>query len=307
MRARKTGKPVQSAAAILAKNDGLSRLQERFARAEAEGRLNNTRRTLIRAILDNSAETYFLSSRELAKRYEMDTATVVRTVQALGYEKFADFSADLREHFVMRITPYRVMKTAAEERRSPTDHVTASLEKDLENMMELRGRLDVDRVLQAARQISRARRVVVVGVDYAASLAWYLDYHLTVFGIRSEAPVGSLGSLEHKVRTLTSKDLLIAISFGRCLRATVNAALQAHSRGVPTLGITDSEYSPIARHCDAYLLASVANPSLAASYATAMALLNCLLVAYAHIAPEHSLKVLRQIEKDRQESERWHE
>jgi hypothetical protein len=72
-------------------------------------------------------------------------------------------------------------------------------------------------------------------------------------------------------------------------------------------GITDSEYSPIARHCDAYLLASVANPSLAASYATAMALLNCLLVAYAHIAPEHALKVLRQIEKDRHDSERWFE
>jgi len=307
MRTKKRAKQLPGPVAKSEKTDGLSRLRQRFAQADADGRLNNTRRTLLRAVLDNPAETYFLSSRELAKRFDMDTATVVRTVQALGYKKFADFSADLREHFVMRITPYRVMKTAAEEGRSPADNVAASLEKDLENIMELRGRLDVHGVLQAAKQILRAGRVMVVGVDYAASLAWYLDYHLTVFGIRSETPVGSSGSLEHKVRALTAKDLLIVISFGRCLRATVNAAIDARARHVPTLGITDSEFSPLARHCDTHLLASVGNPSLAASYTAAMALLNCILVACAHIAPERSLEMLRQIEKDRHDSERWFE
>lgn len=307
MRTEKREKRLQVTAAKPAQSNGLSRLQERFVRAEAEGRLNNTRRTLIRAVLENPADTYFLSSRELAKRFEMDTATVVRAVQALGYEKFADFSADLREHFVMRITPYRIMKTAAAERRSPSDHVVASLEGDLGNLMELRDRIDVNGVLQAARQILRARRVFVIGIDYAASLAWYLDYHLTVFGIRSEAPVGTVGALQHRLRTLTPKDFLIAISFGRCLRETVNAAAEAHAHGVPTLGITNSEFSPIARHCDAHLLVSVSNPSLAASYAAAIALLNCILVGCAHIAPERSLEMLRRIEKDRHESERWYE
>lgn len=307
MRKKKKASRVHSTATKPANANGPSRLQDRFAQAEAQGRLNNTRRTLLRAIIENPAETYFLSSRELAKRFEMDTATVVRTVQALGYGKFADFSADLREHFVMRITPYRVMKTAAEEGRSPADHVATSLEKDVENLMELRSHLDVQRLLQAARQILRARRVVVVGIDYAASLAWYLDYHLTVFGIQSEAPVGTMGALQHRMRTLIPKDLLIAISFGRCLRETVNTARDARNRSVPTIGITDSDFSPLARHCDMHLLAPVGNPSLAASYTAAMALLNCLLVACAHIAPERSLEMLRRIEKDRHESERWFE
>jgi DNA-binding MurR/RpiR family transcriptional regulator len=292
----------------VAKTDGqLSRLYTRFAKAEEEGRLNATRRALIRAILEDSTETYFLSSRELARRYGMDTATIVRTIQALGYKRFADFAADLREHFVMGITPYRVMKTATETARAPADHVAASLEKDIANIVELRSQLDLNRVVQAARQILRARRVLIVGIDFAASLAWGLDYHLTVFGIHSEAPTGTSGSLQHKVRTLTSKDLLIAISFGRCLRETVNAVNEARSRGVATLGITDSEFSPIARHCDVYLLASIANPSLAASYAAAMALLNCILIACAHIAPKRALQVLQQREKDHHESERWYE
>jgi DNA-binding MurR/RpiR family transcriptional regulator len=308
MRTKKRAK-LQTAAktAKNSKGNGSSRLQERFAKADAEGNLNNTRRTLLRAILDNPAEAYFLSSRELAKRFEMDTATVVRTVQSLGYKKFADFSADLREHFVMRITPYRVMKTAAEEGRSPADQITASLDKDIENISELRNRLDVNGVLQAARQTLRANRILVVGVDYAAALAWYLDYHLTVFGIRSEAPVGTSGSLQHRLRTLGSKDFVILISFGRCLRATVDAAIEARAHGAQTLAITDSEFSPLARHCDAHLLASVANSSLAASYTAAVALLNCILVACAHIAPERSLDMLKRIEHDKHSGERWAE
>ncbi len=293
--------------AALKPSDGSSALQRRFAEADAAKRLNTSRKSFLRALIDDPAESYFLSSRELAKRFGLDAATVVRTVQALGYERFADFSADLREHFVMKITPYRLMKTAADEGRSPADHVAKSLERDLENLMELRSRLDVKGVLEAARKILRAGRVLVVGVDYAASLAWYLDYHLTVFGIGSDAPEGTAGSLQHKVRTMSPKDLLIAISFGRCLRATVEAAIEARSQRVPTLAITDSAFSPLARNCDSHLLVSVGNPSLSASYAAAVSLLSCILVACAHIAPERSLDMLRRIETDRHNSERWFE
>jgi DNA-binding MurR/RpiR family transcriptional regulator len=76
-------------------------LEVRFAQAQ----LSRNRRELIRAILDNHEQAYFLSSRELAKRYNVDAATVVRAIQDLGYERFADFAADLREHFVRQITP----------------------------------------------------------------------------------------------------------------------------------------------------------------------------------------------------------
>jgi DNA-binding MurR/RpiR family transcriptional regulator len=288
-------------------NGRVSDLQSRVTKAEAEGQLNNTRRGLLHAILDNAEETYFLSSRELAKLYDIDAATVVRTVQALGYERFADFASALRQHFVTRITPYRAMKIATQEGRTPADHVIRSLDKDLENMNHLRERLDVDQLLRAARHIRRARRVLVVGLDFVASLAVYLDYGLTVVGIHSEAPVGTSGNLLHKLRILNAKDVLVAISFGRCLRETVNAAIQAKAQGVLTLGITDSELSPVARFCDMHLLTTVANPSLTASYAAAMSLVNALIVACAHITPKRSLDVLRQGEQSYFEDDRWYE
>src|SRR5213078_5144324 len=97
----------------------LTSLEARVAKAPLSG----SRRQLLRSILDNHEETFFLSSREMAKRYKVDVATIVRTAQALGYERFADFASDLRRHFVKQITPYTVLKAATREKRSVTDQV----------------------------------------------------------------------------------------------------------------------------------------------------------------------------------------
>src|SRR5688572_5272682 len=161
-------------------------LEVRFARTE----LSLQRRQLMRAILDNPEEAYFLSSRELARRYHVDAATIVRTIQALGYERFADFAADLREHFVRQITPYTAFKAASEEKRSVAGHVVNGLDRDGENLSVLKATLDTDRVVALAEQIHRARRIVVVGVDLAASLSWFLAYGLMTLGFEAEAPVG---------------------------------------------------------------------------------------------------------------------
>lgn len=280
-----------------------SSLEVRFAQAH----LSRSRRRLLREILDNNGETFFLSSREMAKRYAVDAATIVRTVQALGYKRFADFASDLREHFVKQITPYTVLKAATREKRSVPDHVRHCVERDTENLSVLRSSLDADRVAELAKLIHRSRRILVVGVDLAASLAWFLAYGLTPLGFDAEAPVGSAGNLQHKIDVLTAKDLLVAISFGRCLRETVESVLRAHQQGVPTYGITDGDTTPIAMHCDAYLVAPTGSPSFTGSYVAPMALINAIIVASAHLQPKRSLDMLGRTEEEYRSGERWYQ
>src|SRR5439155_365101 len=181
---------------------------------QASGSLNSSRTKLLAAIVDNAEDNYFLSSRALAKRYDVDKATVVRSIQALGYERYAEFAADLRAHFVSRITPYTLMKSAAREKRSIADHVEHSLEMDLNNLQALR------------------------------------------------------------------------------------------ANGVPTFGITDTEKTPIARFCDSFWLASIANPSFHGSYVAPIAAMDALFVACAHIQPKRSLALLRR--KDQDSKSRWY-
>jgi DNA-binding MarR family transcriptional regulator len=164
-------------------------IEKRIARYE--GRLSPNRRRLLQATLENPDETFFLSSRALARRYRVDPATIVRTVQALGYERYTDFATDLREHFVSRLTPYRILKATTDEKRSLADHVRHSLERDLGNVNRLQSGLDPGRVVGFARRIHQARRILVVGSELAASLASFLAYALLPLGFDAESPVGT--------------------------------------------------------------------------------------------------------------------
>lgn len=279
-------------------------LDERFANARPK--LNARRQRLVRAILDSADETCFLSSREMAKRYRVDATTILRTTQVLGYKTFAEFAADLRQHFVARITPYTVLKAATREKRSVADHVDQALDKALDNLNILKTSLDKQKVIELARTIKRSRHVLVVGLDFATSLSYYLAYGLLALGFDAEAPIGSSGNLQYKVEVLTSKDVLIAISFGQCLRDTVEAVQRARKQGVPTFGITDSNTSPIARYCDAHLIAPVVSPSFLNSYVAPMAAISAVHVACAHIDPNRSLSRLRPTDREYASGHRWY-
>jgi len=280
----------------------MTTLEARFA--EAEPNLSGSRQRLIREILDHPEETYFLSSRALAKRYDLDPTTIVRTIQALGYKRYGEFTADLRSHFVTRITPYALMKSAVRDKRSVSDQIEHTLEMDLHNLNALRSKLDVKQVLDIAKRIDRARRILVVGIDFAAPLSNLLAYGLVSIGYDAEAPVGSAGNLHQKILLLGPKDLLIAISFGRCLQDTVDSVIRVHDNGVPTFGLTDSEKSPIARFCDGSWITSVASPSFHGSYVAVVSAINALLVACSQLHPQRSLTVLRR--KEQEFRSRWY-
>ncbi len=285
-------------------SDGKTAIEARIARSQAK--LSTSRKKLLSSILENPEDTFFLSSRELAKRYTVDAATIVRTIQALGYGKFAEFAADLRAHFITRITPYTLLKAASRQKRSLNDRIHKSMELDLKNLHSLQSTLNADRVAVLAKSVARARRILVIGIDLAASLSWHLSYGLMSLGFAAEGPVGGTGNIQKRVRSLTSKDLLIAISYKHGLRETVEAALRAKNQGVPTFGITDGDDTPLARICDSVTITPVNSVSFANSYVAPMALLGAILVACAHTHTARTLALLRRSEEeDRADHRYW--
>jgi RpiR family carbohydrate utilization transcriptional regulator len=294
--------PQQAPARMM--SGGQTALETRLARSQPK--LSPSRKKLVRLILENHEDTFFLSSRALAKRYDVDAATIVRTIQALGYSKFAEFAADLRSHFITRITPYTLLKAASREKRTLDDRIQSSLELDLRNLQSLQSTMNAERVIALVKLVSRARRILVIGIDLAASLSWHLAYGLMSLGFAADSPVGGTGNIQKRVRSLTSKDLLIAISFKQGLRETVEAALRAKKQGVPTFGITDGDNTPIARICDNFSITLVSSVSFANSYVAPMALIGTILVACAHTRTARTLALLRRSEQEDRTDHRWY-
>jgi DNA-binding MurR/RpiR family transcriptional regulator len=272
---------------------------------QADGKLSARRKRLLLSILENAEDTYYLSSRKMARRYGVDAATIVRTIQVLGYNEFSSFLSDLRSHFVTRITQYRVMKSTVRKYPGVDEHVQHSLEMDRANLEALGESVSPGRIVELARRLNKARSIVVVGVDFAYTLAWQMAYGLSWLGLRAEAPMGSFGNLHHRARSLGRGDILVAISFGRCLRASVEAAQTARQQGAWTFGITDVSNSPIARVCHDHWAVSVTNPIHNGSYVAPVAALNALQVACAHLESKRALKWLRGIESEEEAAGRW--
>ena len=279
-------------------------LEARFI--EAQDDLSASRKRLLNQILDEPDKTFFLSSREMARRYGVDSSTIVRTVQAMGYGKFADFAHDLRDHFVTQITPYSSMKAAAQKNGSVADYIHQSVDQDLENLSVLKDGLDSYKIIELVKQIHRTHRIIIVGVDFAAPLASLLAYGLVRLGRDAEAPAGSTGIVQNKVRIMTKNDLLIAISFGQGLRETIEAVKRARRQNVPTFGITDGDKTPIASFCEQHIIASTVRTSFLDSYVAPVAAINAILVACAHSQPKRALELLEQTDKEDSAGARWY-
>ena len=199
------------------------------------------------------------------------------------------------------------MKAATRKNQSVADYIGQSIDKDLENLASLRSSLSVDKVIRLAKRIHNTRRIIVIGIDFAASLAMSLAYGLVRLGCDAEAPVGTSGSVQNKISLMTEKDLLVAISFGKCLRETVDAVRRVKQRNVPTFGITDRDQTPIARLCDDHILASTARASFIDSYVAPTAAINAILIACAHSQPIRALKRLEQFDKESSSGARWYQ
>jgi DNA-binding MurR/RpiR family transcriptional regulator len=271
----------------------------------ARDKLSDGRRRLVDGILEHLDETVFLTSPELAARFETDPATVVRTVQALGYIGFADFSRDLRSYFLSKVNPYLVMEAEAEDHKGAAHHVRASLQRDLQNVQRVNDGLDPAALVELGERLGRCRHVIVVAGDLDYPVAHFLAYSLSGIGISASAPTGE-GLTLCQLRAVTPADACLGIGFRRCLRVPVDAIRAARARGAFTLAITVSESTPMARQAERSLLAPVDAESFAGSYVGPLAAINALLVSCAHANPERTLALLKPTEAEYRDGLRWY-
>jgi len=139
-------------------------------------------------ILESPEDTFFLSSRELAKRYEVDAATIVRTIQALGYRKFAEFVTDLRSHSSLESPHIRLCEQLRERRELRRPHSTwrgngfAELAVFADNARSCR-------ILALSKLVKRARRFWLSGLTWLRHSSWHLAYGLMHLGFPADAPL----------------------------------------------------------------------------------------------------------------------
>ena len=249
-----------------------------------------------RFIIENPREVGVHSMRGLAAKVDVHPNTLVRLAQALGFDGYDAMRERFRDFMVtggmggFRDRADWLRELAA---TGGTAGVIGQMaEATAGNLDGMWQRQEAETLEQAADLILTARRVYVLGMGSAYSLAhqfWYVARmafdHIQPIPRHGSQPVDDLA-------WLTGEDVLVALTFQPYRAETMDAVRLAGEAGVKVIGITDSLTSPLARASDLPLVSPTHTPQFFESHAAVTALLEGLLaVMVSRAGPETAARI----------------
>lgn len=210
--------------------------------------LTRAERQLANALLEDYPASGLASITAVAQAARVSTPTVVRMVQKLGFEGFADFQNRLREELSARISN-PIQKHDSWSRVAPDTHLLNRFSEAIgANLRQTVAQIDpaaFDEV--AARLADPKRTVLVAGGRITRSLGDYLFNHLQVIrpGV---AQIGAApGVWPHYLLDAKPGDMLVLFDIRRYENTLLRLADIAHERGLEIVLFTDQWGSPIAK------------------------------------------------------------
>jgi DNA-binding MurR/RpiR family transcriptional regulator len=230
--------------------------------------------------LENPDEIAFGTAAGVATAAGVQPSTLVRFSQALGYQGFSDLQDVFRSRLRERVPSYDERLKQLREHGHSASEVGAMLDGFAEaaarSVTEFRNTSDPELVDRAATILAEAETIYLVGLRRSFPITSYMGYALGKLGIRNILVDGIAGLGSEQTSFISSRDVLLAVSFTPYASDTVTLANAAKAKDAKVVSITDSIFSPIAPIADVWLEVVEANfegfRSMAATLALAMTL-----------------------------------
>lgn len=233
-------------------------------------------------ILENYDKAAFMTASKLGKLVGVSESTVVRFATVLGYDGYPSMQRALQEMIRSRLTSTQRIQQAG-ELLDQDDMLGAVLDTDIENLREMEAQADRDAFNDAVERIQNARNIYILGVRSSSFVAGYLNFYMhLLFENVTLVQSNAAGEILEQLFRIGPEDVLIAISFPRYSKVTINTVKFARDRGATIVAMTDNDLSPIYQMSDAALLAPCEMISFVDSMAAPVSVINALLLALAN-------------------------
>ena len=170
------------------------------------------------------------------------------------------------------------------------------LKTDIDNIKETMDSLEQKSYEDAINLMISAKKVYVMGLRSSIYVAKYLGYYLNyilddVVIIRMD-----MGEPIEQMMKLGPGDVLIAISFPRYSRKTIQVARFAKNRGAKVIALTDSNNAPTAKISDVVVTVRNNMVSFVDSLVPAFSVANALVIGVAMREKEDIMSYFNQLE-----------
>jgi DNA-binding MurR/RpiR family transcriptional regulator len=269
----------------------------------ANDQLGATGRRVAQFIDENRQIVLASSAAALGARIGTSDATVLRTVQALGFASLADLKSAILKSGAIS-TPADDMRRTLVDLEKATGHaLDGILQAHAEGLDVLRSAVCRAQMAAAVRALDGAERIAVFGIGPSAALATYVSTLLARNGRRSRA-IGATGSmLADQLLDLAKGDVLLILAYGRVYREVKAVFAEAKALGLPTVLVTEADDTPLAKLADVCVAVPRGRPGQVALHGATLVGLEGLVLSLAAARPDAALASLDNLNRLRRVTE----
>jgi len=264
------------------------------------------RRRVIKYIIDNPDDVAIYTTRDLAEKLGVNATTIMRAARDLGYRGYNELKKKKRDTFKQKQNPYEIVLESMEKGDTGSGIIRKSFLKDIEVLNETISNINIQDIETIAKLINDSKRVYIIGFESTArSIAGFLGGELRTYhpGVLEITNINIY--LFDYIRHCKPGEVVIGISFGQGLKATVNALKAMKAKGVTTIAITDSKISPLLEYTDHQLITAVSGEFIYSSASAALSVSSAIIHELIKIGGEESFDQLRGLQKQMHELDFW--
>jgi DNA-binding MurR/RpiR family transcriptional regulator len=240
-------------------------------------------------LVDHQYEAAFLTATQLGKQLSVDTATVVRFAQRLGYPGYPELLDEVQAEVRVQLARYFQPIAGGGD---DADMFRTTLRQELAHIEQFDLMLDRHVIERMIELIDAADHIHTIGEGLSQPLATLLarTLHLMLYDV-SQLPTEPT-PLAAEFRRLTPRSLIIGVAVSPYCPDATGALQVAGERGARTLAFVGALSWPIARAVDLAVLCPNVGPAKAPSFGSFSAAIGALFQTLLH---KHRAKLVDQL------------
>ena len=248
-------------------------------------------------IIEHYDKAAYLTAAKLGKLVGVSESTVVRFANELDFEGYPEMQDALQKMIRTRLTSVQRMEVT-NTLIGDGDVLDKVLVSDAEKIRYTMDAIDRRAFAEAVERITEAKRIYIIGVRSASTLAGFLNFNLRmIFDDVKFVQTTSGSEMFEQIMRVGKEDVMIAISFPRYSTRISNAVEFAHRAGADVVALTDSDNSPIAEYADQLLIAQSDMVSFVDSLVAPLSVINALIAALSRKKQDELTVRLRELEQ----------
>lgn len=262
---------------------------------EIKESLPRKQRELCDYILKNIDTIGLLTMRELAQNADVGISTVVRAMNALGYENFNDLRKDLYEE---TIPSKWTLKNSFKEVQKVNGQESTLVKVWQESVNLLNKTLDNDLIEKFDKAINlmmKASCINLLGTRPYKATALYFEQLLSEFNPKIRQLSHDTETVFDRILQLEKDEILIVFALEPYTNRVVDAAKLVHELGNDIILITDYFSCPIYPYATVTLEVEVSQEQF--SVIPIMALIDALVIEIGKRTSDESIDKLKRLEK----------